>query len=107
MTSAVIFRGYEGDKGMIYDPKSGMQMAVPLEQLRREDQSPADPQKDADRALFQSVIDGAVPDMLSPDLGREMIAAYERNQADAELIALAEQAMDIYEQAMLDAEIPQ
>ena len=36
-----------------------------------------------------------------------MIAAYERNQGDAELIALAEQAMDLYEQAMLDAEIPQ
>jgi hypothetical protein len=67
----------------------------------------ANPQKDADRALFQSVIGGAVPDMLSPDLGREMIAAYERNQSDAEMTALAEQAMDAYEQAMLEAEAPQ
>lgn len=63
----------------------------------------ADPQKDADRALFQSVIDGTVTDILAPELADDLEAAYTRNQGDAELEALFEQAVAAYQAAMMAA----
>jgi len=63
----------------------------------------SDPQKDADRALFHSVIDGTVPDILAPDLADSLAAAYDRNQGDAELVTLFEQAVAAYQSAMLAA----
>lgn len=63
----------------------------------------ADPQKDADRALFQSVIDGTVADILAPELADDLEAAYTRNQGDAELAALFEQAVSAYQAAMMAA----
>ena len=63
----------------------------------------ADPQKDADRALFQSVIDGTVADILAPELADDLEAAYTRNQGDAELAALFEQAVAAYQAAMMAA----
>lgn len=65
--------------------------------------SQADPQKDSDRALFQSVIDGTVADILAPELADDLEAAYTRNQGDAELAALFEQAVAAYQSAMLAA----
>lgn len=62
-----------------------------------------DPQKYADRALFQSVIDGTVADILAPELADDLEAAYTRNQDDPELAALFEQAVSAYEAAMLSA----
>lgn len=62
-----------------------------------------DPQKDADRALFKSVIDGAVADILAPELADDLEAAYTRNQDDAELTALFEQAVTAYQAAMMAA----
>ncbi|KAB0579194.1 hypothetical protein F7Q92_15210 [Ideonella dechloratans] len=63
----------------------------------------ADPQKAADRALFQSVIDGTVADILAPELADDLEAAYTRNQSDAELAALFEQAVAAYQAAMMAA----
>ena len=63
----------------------------------------ADPQKDADRALFQSVIDGTVPDILAPDLADTLEAAFNRNQDDPALVTLFEQAVAAYQNAMLAA----
>ncbi len=63
----------------------------------------ADPQKDADRALFQSVIDGTVPDILAPDLADTLEAAFNRNQDDPALVTLFEQAVATYQNAMLAA----
>ena len=65
--------------------------------------SQADPQKDSDRALFQSVIDGTVADILAPELADDLEAAYTRNQGDAELAALFEQAVAAYQAAMMAA----
>ncbi|MDF0606668.1 hypothetical protein HZU77_013545 [Neisseriaceae bacterium TC5R-5] len=65
--------------------------------------STTDPQQDADRALFQSVIDGTVADILAPALADELEAAYLRQQEDTELAALFEQAVNAYQAAMLTA----
>lgn len=62
-----------------------------------------DQQKQADQALFQSVIDGTVPDILAPELADDLEAAYTRNQGDAELAALFEQAVSAYQAAMMAA----
>lgn len=63
----------------------------------------SDPQKGADRALFQSVIDGTVADILAPDLADSLEAAYNRNQDDPELVGLFEQAVAAYQSAMMSA----
>ena len=63
------------------------------------------PQPSPDRTLFESVINNTVPDMLSPQLADDLIAAYERVQGDPELVALAEQAMDEYERVTLATEV--
>lgn len=62
-----------------------------------------DSQKNADQALFQSVIDGTTPDILAPDLADSLEAAYTRNQDDPEMVALFEQAVAAYQNAMLAA----
>ncbi|GAB4059174.1 hypothetical protein [Uliginosibacterium sediminicola] len=49
-----------------------------------------------DRALFQSVIDGTVPDMLAPELADQLEAAYARIAGDAELESLFERAVNAY-----------
>lgn len=60
-------------------------------------------QKAADRELFQSVINGTVADVLAPELADSLEAAYVRNQNDAELVELFEQAVAAYQNAMLAA----
>jgi len=55
------------------------------------------------RALFQSVIDGTVPDILAPELADEMEAAYLPVQGDPEIEALFERAVGAYQAAMLAA----
>jgi hypothetical protein len=60
-----------------------------------------DPQKDADRALFQSVIDGTVPDILAPDLADSLEVAFNRNQGDPDMVNLFELAVGAYQNAML------
>lgn len=60
-------------------------------------------EKIADRALFQSVIDGTAPDMLAPELADQLEAAYVRHEADPELMALFERAVDAYQAAMMAA----
>jgi hypothetical protein len=67
------------------------------------DASLATQRGDDDRALFQSVIEGTVPDILAPDLADSLAAAYERNQGDTELVLLFEQAVAAYQSAMLAA----
>jgi len=62
-----------------------------------------DPQKSADRALFQSVIDGTVSDISDPDLADLLEAAFMRHQDDAEMAGLFERAVDSYQAAMLAA----
>lgn len=57
----------------------------------------------ADKALFQSVIDGTAPNMLEPALADELEAAFLRHEGDAEVAGLFEQAVNAYQTAMLTA----
>jgi hypothetical protein len=65
--------------------------------------SPEDRQKQVDQALFQSVIDGNVPDILAPELADSLEAAYYRQQTDPALVSLFEQAVSAYQNAMMSA----
>lgn len=66
--------------------------------------SPAEStEKAADRALFQSVVDGTAPNMLDADLADQLEAAYYRHESDAEMTALFEKAVDAYQAAMMAA----
>jgi len=56
-----------------------------------------------DRQFLQSVIDGTVPDMLSPDLADRILAVMERQSGDDEMEDLIERAGAAYERAMLSA----
>ncbi|WMC11768.1 hypothetical protein PU634_05215 [Oceanimonas pelagia] len=58
---------------------------------------------EADTAFLQSVIDGAVPDMLAPELGDEIAAVLERHADNPDMEALLEQAVMAYQTAMLNA----
>jgi len=62
-------------------------------------------QKVAALALFQSVIDGTVPDILAPELADEMEAAYLPVQGDPEIEALFERAAAAYRDALLAATV--
>lgn len=67
-----------------------------------------DPQKAADRALFQSVIDGTIQTadgegILSPQVAELLEPAFYRHQADPEMVSLFEKAADAYQAAMLEA----
>lgn len=67
-----------------------------------------DPQRTADHALFQSVVDGTVTtadgeNILSPELANTMEQAYYRQQDDAELAKLFEAAVNAYQAAMMAA----
>lgn len=63
----------------------------------------ADPQKDADLALFRAVINGTVADILAPELADQLEAAYLRHPDDPELGTLFEQAVNAYQSAMMAA----
>jgi len=67
------------------------------------DETAQDAQKQADRALFQSVINGTVADILAPELADALEAAYLRHQTDSEMASLFEQAVNAYQGAMLNA----
>lgn len=75
---------------------------VPEPQPMPEPTTTEDPQKAADRALFQSVIDGLSDEEITADLMDRMIAAYERWPGDAEMEDLATRATEAY-QAQSDA----
>lgn len=62
-----------------------------------------DPLAAADRSLFQSIIDGTVPDLLSPELASKFEAAGERREKDPGMKSLFEQAVNVYQEAMLAA----
>ncbi len=65
--------------------------------------SNGDDQAAVDRALFQSVIEGTVPDILAPSLADSLEAAYYRQQTDPALVSLFEQAVNAYQAAMMAA----
>lgn len=75
----------------------------PATQERAPEVSPEDRQKQADQALFQSVIDGKNPDILAPELADSLEAAYYRQQTDPALVSLFEQAVSAYQNAMMVA----
>lgn len=56
-----------------------------------------------DREFLQSVIDGTVPGIHSPDLADQILAIMERQAGDAETEGMIEQAGAAYERAMLSA----
>ncbi|MCZ0926437.1 hypothetical protein L0636_00860 [Halomonas janggokensis] len=56
-----------------------------------------------DREFLQSIIDGTVPDIHSPDLADQILAIMERQAGDAETEEMIEQAGAAYERAMLSA----
>lgn len=62
-----------------------------------------DPQMTSDKALFQSVIDNTVPDILDMALGDQLEAAYYRHVGNAEMEALFEAAVNAYTEAELAA----
>lgn len=64
---------------------------------------PKDQQSESDRALFQSIIDGTAPDLLSAELASEFEAAGERRENDPDMKVLFEKAVDVYQEAMLAA----
>jgi hypothetical protein len=75
----------------------------PAAQEKSPEVSPEDRQKQADQALFQSVIDGSIPDILAPELADSLEAAYYRQQTDPALVSLFEQAVSAYQNAMMSA----
>lgn len=76
---------------------------APVAETQSEAATPEDAQKEADRALCQSVIDGTVADILSPDLADALEAAFNRSQGDADMVNLFELAVGAYQNAMLAA----
>lgn len=62
-----------------------------------------DPQKTADRALFQSIIDNTVPDILDASYIDQLEAAYMRHIGNAEMEALFVSAVNAYTAAELAA----
>ncbi|MGL5450964.1 MAG: hypothetical protein ACRDBT_00910, partial [Aeromonas sp.] len=56
-----------------------------------------------DATFLQSVIDGTVPDMLSPALADDIAAVLERHAEDPAMEALLEGAVTAYQTAMLNA----
>ncbi|MFZ4539257.1 hypothetical protein [Propionivibrio sp.] len=62
-----------------------------------------DPQKVADRALFQSVIDATNPDLFAADLIDKLEAAYNRNAGDSEMDAIFEQAVNKWQEVVMAA----
>ena len=79
------------------------QTGAPESQEKAPEVSPEDQQKQADQALFQSVIDGSIPDILAPELADSLEAAYYRQQTDPALVSLFEQAVSAYQNAMMSA----
>lgn len=77
--------------------------AATAETGRRAQAAAADQQKQADQALFQSVIDGSIPDILAPELADSLESAYYRQQTDPALVSLFEQAVSAYQNAMMSA----
>lgn len=57
----------------------------------------------SDLAFLSEIIAGTVDDILSPELGDEMAAIFERNVDDAEIESLLEQAIAAYQKAMEQA----
>lgn len=62
-----------------------------------------DPQKTADRAYLQSIIDGTVADILDPGHIEKLEAAYTRHEGDAEMEDLFNRAVMAYQEAELKA----
>lgn len=62
-----------------------------------------DPQKAEDIALFQSVIDGTVPNIDDPALADLLELAFLRHHADTDMASLFEKAVDAYQAAMMAA----
>jgi len=60
-------------------------------------------QMTADKALFQSVIDGSAPDLIEPDLADKLEAAYNRHIGNTDMEAMFEMAVNAYGEASLAA----
>lgn len=73
-------------------------------QQAKQEAAPAeDPQMTADRALFQSIIDNTVPDILDASYIDQLEAAYMRHIGNAEMEALFVSAVNAYTEAELAA----
>lgn len=83
--------------------KGKSEAGAPESQEKAPEVSPEDQQKQADQALFQSVIDGSIPDILAPELADSLESAYYRQQTDPALVSLFEQAVGAYQNAMMAA----
>lgn len=83
--------------------KGKSEAGAPESQEKAPEVSPEDQQKQADQALFQSVIDGSITDILAPELADSLESAYYRQQTDPALVSLFEQAVSAYQNAMMSA----
>jgi len=79
------------DSGAVLMPKS------------ETDQHNQNNSRSSDLAFLSEIIAGTVDDILSPELGDEMAAIFERNVDDAEIESLLEQAIAAYQKAMEQA----
>ncbi|QFY42989.1 hypothetical protein F6R98_10485 [Candidatus Methylospira mobilis] len=111
---AMVFVGATGDQRVVfpsgveavYSDDDAIEMVDVLFSTQSGDTQPAiatDPQLVADLALLHSVIDGTVADILSPELGEQMAATFERNQDNAEFMELFNRAVNAYTAAMMAA----
>ena len=73
---------------------------MPISETNQPDQNNS---RSSDLAFLSEIIAGTVDDILSPELGDEMAAIFERNADDAEVESLLEQAIAAYQKAMEQA----
>jgi hypothetical protein len=63
----------------------------------------SNPQENADIAFFKSVIDKTVPNILAPELSKEIEVVYRRNEDLPPLVDLFDLAVNSYKSAIVDA----
>ena len=73
---------------------------MPISETNQPDQNNS---RSSDLAFLSEIIAGTADDILSPELGDEMVAIFERNADDAEVESLLEQAIAAYQKAMEQA----
>lgn len=88
------------DKAKEGFPDGGSDAALPESNT---DQPDPNKTRLSDLKFLGEIINGTVADILSPELGDEMVAIFERNADDAEVESLLEQAIAAYQKAMEQA----
>ncbi len=93
------------DNPVVIDIATSLNAAVEeyVEDKRISQQPVPVPESDPDHDYLQSIIDGTVDDILSPQVGQKMEEIYERTQQNPDIQALLEKALGSYQQAVVQA----